>query len=154
MRMRVLYCSNYCYDIISRAVLPTNAAPEKSNARNNVEYRHSTEVERKCVSRRDFFFFQIMQLAIALYNNNVDDEEELEFRKGDLLTVLIENPHGLDGWWLCQHRGKCGLCPGNRLKLLPASNATARDSADFVRFPSHLSTASVSSHSKREKHRP
>ena len=47
MRMHVLYCSNYCYDIISRAVLPTTAAPEKFNARNNVEYRHSTGVERK-----------------------------------------------------------------------------------------------------------
>ena len=92
-----------------------------------------------------------MQLAIALYNNHVDDEEELEFRKGDLLTVLIENPHGLDGWWLCQRRGKCGLCPGNRLKLLPASNSTARDSADLVRFPSHFSTASVSTDCKSRK---
>ena len=53
MRMCVLYCSNYCYDIINRAALPTTtttttaAAPEKFNARNNVEYRHSAEVERK-----------------------------------------------------------------------------------------------------------
>lgn len=81
-----------------------------------------------------------MPLAIALYNNTVDDEDELEFRKGDILTVLIENPHGLEGWWLCQHRGKCGLCPGNRLQLLSSST----DQDDCCQFPSRLSTASVS----------
>lgn len=82
-----------------------------------------------------------MQLAVALYNNTVDDEDELEFRKGDILTVLIENPHGLDGWWLCQHRGRCGLCPGNRLQLLSSSSTTDND--DYFRFPCRLSTASV-----------
>ena len=84
-----------------------------------------------------------MQLAIALYNNTVDNEEELAFRKGDILTVLIENPHGLDGWWLCQHRGKCGLCPGNRLQLL-SSSPPSINANDYVQFPSRLSTASVS----------
>lgn len=83
-----------------------------------------------------------MQLAVALYNNTVDDEDELEFRKGDVLTVLIENPQGLDGWWLCQHRGKCGLCPGNRLQLLAPSST---ENNDYCRFPCRLSTASVRS---------
>ncbi len=80
-----------------------------------------------------------MQLAIALYNNNVDDEDELEFHKGDILTVLIENPNGLNGWWLCEHKGKCGLCPGNRLKLISDNKST-----EPKRSSSCLSTASVS----------
>lgn len=79
-----------------------------------------------------------MQLAIALFNNNVDDEDELEFRKGDILTVLIENPNGLNGWWLCELKGKCGLCPGNRLKLI--SNTQSNEPK---RSSSSLSTASM-----------
>jgi hypothetical protein len=82
-----------------------------------------------------------MQLAIALYNNNVDDEDELEFRKGDVLTVLIENPHGFDGWWLCKHKDKCGLCPGNRLKLIQNAASSPIELNNFIN--SRLSTASV-----------
>ncbi|CAF0857695.1 unnamed protein product [Adineta ricciae] len=86
-----------------------------------------------------------MQLAIALYNNDVDDEDELEFRKGDILTVLIENPNGLNGWWLCQHKGKCGLCPGNRLKLISTSTSisSTNESNEPQRSSPCLSTASM-----------
>ncbi|CAF2360874.1 unnamed protein product [Rotaria sp. Silwood2] len=84
-----------------------------------------------------------MQLAIALYNNDVDDEDELEFRKGDILTVLIENPNGLNGWWLCEHKGKCGLCPGNRLKLISNTISSTIKSNEPIRSPSRLSTASI-----------
>jgi hypothetical protein len=83
-----------------------------------------------------------MQLAVALYNNNVDDDDELEFRKGDILTVLIENPHGFDGWWLCKYKEKCGLCPGNRLKLIQNTESPPIKLNDFSY--SRLSTASVS----------
>ncbi|CAF2091533.1 unnamed protein product [Rotaria magnacalcarata] len=82
-----------------------------------------------------------MQLAIALYNNDVDDEDELEFRKGDILTVLIENPNGLDGWWLCENNGKCGLCPGNRLKLISSTVSSTIKSNERIR--SSLSTTSI-----------
>jgi enhancer-of-filamentation protein 1 len=85
-----------------------------------------------------------MQLAVALYNNNVDDEDELEFRKGDILTVLIENPNGFDGWWLCKHKDKCGLCPGNRLKLIQNTPSFLQKPNDFEQSYSRLSTASVS----------
>ncbi|CAF0724737.1 unnamed protein product [Rotaria sp. Silwood1] len=84
-----------------------------------------------------------MQLAIALYNNDVDDEDELEFRKGDILTVLIENPNGLNGWWLCEHKGKCGLCPGNRLKLISNTVSSTIKSNEPIRSSSCLSTASI-----------
>jgi hypothetical protein len=83
-----------------------------------------------------------MQLAIALYNNNVDDEDELEFRKGDILTVLIENPNGFDGWWLCKNKDRCGLCPGNRLKLIQNTKSTPIKMNQFI--DPRLSTASVS----------
>lgn len=84
-----------------------------------------------------------MQLAVALFNNNVDDEDELEFYKGDILTVLIENPHGCDGWWFCKRKDKCGLCPGNRLKLIqnPESSSLMKMN-EFIN--SRLSIASVS----------
>jgi enhancer-of-filamentation protein 1 len=80
-----------------------------------------------------------MQLAVALYNNTVDDDDELEFRKGDILTVLIENPNGFDGWWLCKHKDKCGLCPGNRLQLIQNT-----DSSGIKQSCSRFSTISVS----------
>ena len=85
-----------------------------------------------------------MQLAIALYNNDVDDEHELEFRKGDILIVLIENPNNLNGWWLCEHKGKCGLCPGNRLKLIPNTVSSTVKSSEPKRSSPSLSIASVS----------
>ncbi|KAH6948560.1 hypothetical protein HPB50_025146 [Hyalomma asiaticum] len=44
---------------------------------------------------------------------------ELAFRKNDVLTVLEQNPGDLEGWWLCALRGRQGLAPGNRLRLMP-----------------------------------
>ncbi|CAF3428990.1 unnamed protein product [Rotaria sp. Silwood1] len=84
-----------------------------------------------------------MQLAVALYNNDVDDEDELEFRKGDILTVLIENPNGFDGWWLCKHKDKYGLCPGNRLKLIQNTVSSPIKLNDCLYSYSRLSTASM-----------
>ncbi|CAF1412404.1 unnamed protein product, partial [Adineta steineri] len=84
-----------------------------------------------------------MQLAVALYHNDVDDDDELEFRKGDILTVLIENPKGFDGWWLCKHKNKCGLCPENRLKLIQNTTSSSIPSNDFVNCCSRLSTISM-----------
>lgn len=36
-------------------------------------------------------------LAKALYDNHAESPEELEFQKGDMLTVLEQNPNGLQG---------------------------------------------------------
>ncbi|XKL63815.1 hypothetical protein PGB90_006179 [Kerria lacca] len=57
-------------------------------------------------------------VARALYDNVAESPDELPFRKGDLLTVLEQNTAGLEGWWLCSLRGRQGICPGNRLRLL------------------------------------
>ncbi|XP_015517883.2 breast cancer anti-estrogen resistance protein 1 isoform X1 [Neodiprion lecontei] len=56
--------------------------------------------------------------ARALYDNIAEAPDELAFRKGDVLTVLEQNTSGLEGWWLCALRGRQGICPGNRLRLL------------------------------------
>ncbi|XP_035826996.1 breast cancer anti-estrogen resistance protein 1 [Aplysia californica] len=61
---------------------------------------------------------QGMFLAKALYDNIAETPDELAFRRGDVLTVLEQEPGGLEGWWLCSVRGKHGIAPGNRLKIL------------------------------------
>ncbi|KAF2358532.1 SH3 domain [Trinorchestia longiramus] len=58
-------------------------------------------------------------MARALYSNTAESPDELEFRKDDLLTVLEQNTAGLEGWWLCSLRGRQGICPGNRLRIIP-----------------------------------
>ncbi|KAF4520479.1 hypothetical protein B566_EDAN004730 [Ephemera danica] len=57
-------------------------------------------------------------VARALYDNIAESPDELAFRRGDLLTVLEQNTGGIEGWWLCSLRGRQGICPGNRLRLL------------------------------------
>ncbi|CAG9767492.1 unnamed protein product [Ceutorhynchus assimilis] len=58
-------------------------------------------------------------LARALYDNVPDSPDELEFRKGDTLVVLEQNTANIEGWWLCSLRGRQGICPANRLRLIP-----------------------------------
>ncbi|XP_054286391.1 breast cancer anti-estrogen resistance protein 1 isoform X2 [Macrosteles quadrilineatus] len=58
-------------------------------------------------------------VARALYDNIAESPDELAFRRGDVLTVLEQNTAGIEGWWLCALRGRQGICPGNRLRLLP-----------------------------------
>ncbi|XP_061390000.1 breast cancer anti-estrogen resistance protein 1 [Musca vetustissima] len=69
--------------------------------------------------------------AKALYDNAADSPDELAFRKGDILAVLEQDTDGLVGWWLCTLRGRQGLCPGNRLRIL-----NSYDSGCFSPSPS------------------
>ena len=57
-------------------------------------------------------------LAKALYDNEAETPDELPFRRGDIVTVLAQDTNGLEGWWLCTLRGRQGIAPFNRLKLL------------------------------------
>lgn len=63
------------------------------------------------------FLFQTL-LAKALYDNVAETPDELAFKRGDVLSILEQDANGLEGWWLCSFRGKQGIAPGNRLKLL------------------------------------
>ncbi|XP_046807152.1 breast cancer anti-estrogen resistance protein 1 isoform X2 [Lucilia cuprina] len=69
--------------------------------------------------------------AKALYDNIADSPDELAFRKGDILAVIEQDTDGLVGWWLCTLRGRQGLCPGNRLRIL-----NSYDSGCFSPSPS------------------
>lgn len=57
-------------------------------------------------------------LAKAVYDNIAETPDEIAFRRGDVLTVIETDTNGLEGWWLCSFRGKQGIAPGNRLKIL------------------------------------
>lgn len=71
--------------------------------------------------------FQKTILAKAVYDNPAETPDELAFRRGDVLAVIEQDTGGLEGWWLCSFRGKQGIAPGNRLKLLTGMN----DSSDY-----------------------
>ncbi|KAI5716477.1 hypothetical protein M8J76_007090 [Diaphorina citri] len=68
-------------------------------------------------------------MARALYDNVAEAPDELVFRKGDLLTVLEQNTSGIEGWWLCVLRGRQGICPGNRLKIVAGMYANESNEA-------------------------
>ncbi|KAM8960607.1 embryonal Fyn-associated substrate [Pelodytes ibericus] len=62
-------------------------------------------------------------LAQALYDNAAESPEELSFRRGDVMLVLERDAPALGGWWRCSLRGKQGIVPGNRLRLLPETSS-------------------------------
>ncbi|XP_073527161.1 embryonal Fyn-associated substrate isoform X2 [Phyllobates terribilis] len=66
---------------------------------------------------------QQAQLAQALYDNAAESPEELSFRRGDVMLVLDQDPPTLSGWWRCSLKGKQGIAPGNRLRLLPVTES-------------------------------
>ncbi|CAH8451065.1 unnamed protein product [Heterobilharzia americana] len=75
-------------------------------------------------------------LARAVYDNISENAAELNFSRGDLLTVLDRNPSGLKGWWVCSIRGQLGIAPGNRLELLGLINKNKeRDTSDVYDDP-------------------
>uniref|UniRef100_T1GF93 SH3 domain-containing protein n=1 Tax=Megaselia scalaris TaxID=36166 RepID=T1GF93_MEGSC len=69
--------------------------------------------------------------AKALYDNLADTPEELTFKKGEILNVIEQDTEGLTGWWLCSLRGRQGICPGNRLRIM-----NSYDSGCFSLSPS------------------
>lgn len=79
-------------------------------------------------------------LAKALYDNSAEAPDELEFRKGDVITVIEQNTGGLEGWWLCSLNGRQGIAPGNRLKIMAGMfetstiNTRLKKSAEFESY--------------------
>ncbi|XP_066930177.1 breast cancer anti-estrogen resistance protein 1-like isoform X1 [Clytia hemisphaerica] len=57
-------------------------------------------------------------LARAAYDNHADAPDELNIRKGDIVTVIEKDIDGLTGWWLCLLHGEQGIVPGNRLQVI------------------------------------
>ncbi|XP_067244137.1 cas scaffolding protein family member 4 [Chanodichthys erythropterus] len=61
--------------------------------------------------------------ARALFDNTAETEDELAFRKGDIIIVLERNVVGSIGWWKCSLHGRQGLAPANRLAPLSPAEA-------------------------------
>ncbi|KAK4473876.1 hypothetical protein MN116_003205 [Schistosoma mekongi] len=74
-------------------------------------------------------------LARAMYDNLSENPKELNFSRGDLITVLDKNPSGLKGWWVCSIRGQLGIAPGNRLELLGLINKNKEENSDIYDDP-------------------
>ena len=83
------------------------------------------------------FVLQQVFLAKALYDNMAETPDELAFRRGDVITVLEQDTGGLDGWWLCSLRGKQGIAPGNRLKILSGITQNSGEDADGLTRMGH-----------------
>ncbi len=56
-------------------------------------------------------------LARARYNNVAENEDELTFRQGDVVTVVKKDFKQQRDWWLCELRGKVGMVPANYLEI-------------------------------------
>jgi hypothetical protein len=88
-------------------------------------------------------------IAIALYENEAESDDELTFKKNDLFEILHRDYLDMKGWWLCKliRTNKIGLAAGNRLKqikdekILKKINAML-SSADLV---ANLSASSIDS---------
>lgn len=65
-----------------------------------------------------------IQACVALYDNSAETPDELSFKSGDILVVIQQDSPGLEGWWICSLRGKQGICPSNRLRLLTEAEVT------------------------------
>ncbi|XP_047497573.1 breast cancer anti-estrogen resistance protein 1-like [Penaeus chinensis] len=83
-------------------------------------------------------------IARAMYDNVAESPDELAFRRDDVLTVLEQNTAGLEGWWLCSLRGRQGICPGNRLRILPGvyDTGTGMSSLSSLTSPNSAATTS------------
>lgn len=63
----------------------------------------------------------------ALYDYEAQDDGEISFKAGEILTVLHKDE---SGWWTCQLRtGQSGLLPSNFAELLPPTAAPAPSSS-------------------------
>uniref|UniRef100_A0A069DZ63 SH3 domain-containing protein n=1 Tax=Panstrongylus megistus TaxID=65343 RepID=A0A069DZ63_9HEMI len=58
------------------------------------------------------------QYCVALYDNVADSFDELSFKTGDVLLVAEQESIGHEGWIVCSTKGRKGICPRNRLRML------------------------------------
>ncbi|XP_076810432.1 enhancer of filamentation 1-like [Clavelina lepadiformis] len=80
-------------------------------------------------------------LARAVYENVSESQEELAFKRGDVVTVIEQNTSGLEGWWLCSFQGRQGIAPGNRLQILPGMHGSRQSTSGEDTYdvpPTHI----------------
>lgn len=68
------------------------------------------------------------QFALAIYANEAESDDELTFKKNDILQIIQLNYLGMDGWWLCKilKTKQTGLAAGNRLKIITDEKLLAK----------------------------
>ncbi|XP_050096180.1 breast cancer anti-estrogen resistance protein 1 isoform X2 [Anopheles aquasalis] len=96
---------------LSPLTTPSTRSSSRSSSMHLVEYDYDEPKPAKKL------------LAKATYDNIAESTDELAFRKGEILTVIETDTNGLKGWWLCQLRGRQGICPGNRLKIIQSHDS-------------------------------
>jgi hypothetical protein len=60
--------------------------------------------------------------AQAAHNRDAAKDNEVSFKKGDVLKVFQKYPNG---WWVAENNGKMGVCPGSWLRDLSEQDALA-----------------------------
>ncbi len=67
-----------------------------------------------------------LQVAEAMWDYQSDNSEDLEFKVGDLITVLEKHE---SGWWRGEFNGQLGVFPGNYVRLLDAPGSVGHTAA-------------------------
>ena len=65
-----------------------------------------------------------------MYNNDSEADDELSFKKDDVVTVIETDYEGMEGWWLCSIGDKQGVAPGNRLRLMSCGEIANEDPSE------------------------
>ena len=115
------------------------------------------------------------KFAVALYENEAESDDELTFKKNDLLQVMQFDYMGMEGWWLCKllKSNLTGLAAGNRLKIVTDAKillkintlisgdnkqssiiSTSSSSCSVVSSSSSSSSSSITSANSMEKTSP
>jgi hypothetical protein len=86
--------------------------------------------------------------AIALYDNEAESEDELNFKKDDILEIIEFDFEGLEGWWFCKLNNKTGLAAGNRLKILNVKQQQSYNNRNTLRDSNASTISNISTNSK------
>lgn len=57
-----------------------------------------------------FFQFQIPERVMALYPYKAQNDDELSFEKGDVISVISKDE---ESWWKGEMNGQTGVFPSN-----------------------------------------
>ena len=90
--------------------------------------------------------------ALAMYDNDAESEDELTFKKNDILQILQSDYMSMEGWCLCKlvRSSRVGLAAGNRLKVISDEKILAKLNKSYpIKFSSKtnsiISTSSSNS---------
>ena len=61
--------------------------------------------------------------AQAAHTRDAAKDNEVSFKKGDVLKVFQKYPNG---WWVAENNGKMGVCPGSWLRDISEEDAIAK----------------------------